>query len=206
MQTGASSADEPTSPPTSFPAHFAASEAAALHLPTRTSKETFLKTSLFTLFPSKTAISQASPFPSPTAPPSQPAKLLAHLVGGEDGQLPLLAAQLLEAHTGGSSWSEDRQGVAGGPSSTSTSTTSTNITSRHSWLRGRPNLLNLPCLHGAKIIAQCSMHLGDRVTNLKMLVISLNFSKKSRPYPLKIQKRLPKINLDTPSFQIKSKR
>ena len=111
MQTAASSADEPPSPPTtSFPAHFAASEAAALHLPTRTSKETSLKTSLFTLFPSKTAISQASPFPSPTGPTSLPARLLAHLVGGEDGQLPLLAAQLLEAHTGGSSWSEDRQG------------------------------------------------------------------------------------------------
>ena len=161
MQTGASSADEPTSPPTSFPAHFAASEAAALHLPTRTSKETILKTSLFTLFPSKTAISQASPFPSPTGPPSEPARLVAHLVGGEDGQLPLLAAQLLEAHTGGSSWSEDRQGVAGGPS-TSTTTTSTNITSRHSWLRGRPNLLNSPCLHGAQIIAQCLMHFGER--------------------------------------------
>ena len=158
MQTAASSADEPSNPPTSVPAHFAASEAAALHLPTRTSKETSLKTSPFTLLPSKTAIPQASPFPSPTIPPSLPARLYAHLVGGEDGQLPLLAAQLLEAHTGGSSWSEDRQGVAGGPT-----TTSTNITSRHSWLRGRQPQSAQPSLHGAKIIAQCSMHFGDRV-------------------------------------------
>ena len=85
----------------------------------------------------------------PTSPGLLQLPLLAEVLaddgrlGGEiqsDPQQLHQAAQLLEAHTGGSSWSEDRQGVAGGPSTITTTTT--NITSRHSWLRGRPNLLN----------------------------------------------------------------
>ena len=143
MQTAASSADDP--PPQSthhlLPCSLRSFRGCSTPPSYSHKQGNLIKTPLFTLFPSKTAISQASTFPSPTGPPSLPARLVAHLVGGEDGQLPLLAAQLLEAHTGGSSWSEDRQGVAGGPS-TSTTTTTTNITSRHSWLRGRPNLLN----------------------------------------------------------------